>query len=79
VGTCREISATPRSRLSFTLEAAHAYSSLPVAPPHSAPWAAKSHSIPRGSFRLRSMNSIRSPPARPFRCTTPFFRRSTPD
>ena len=25
------------------------------------------------------MNSIRSAPARPFRCTTPSFRRSTSD
>src|SRR5260370_40644839 len=32
-----------------------------------------------GSFRLRSMNSIGSAPARPFRCTTPSFRRSPSD
>jgi hypothetical protein len=32
--------------------------------------------IPRG---FSSMNSIRSAPARPFRCSTPFLRRSTPD
>ena len=41
--------------------------------------AAKTHSIPRDWFRLRSMNSIRSAPARPFRRSTPFLRRSTSD
>jgi hypothetical protein len=40
---------------------------------------AKTWTQPRDSFRLRSMNSIGSTPARPFRCVTPFFRRSTPD
>ncbi len=46
---------------------------------HSTRSAAKTHSIPRDSFRLRSMNSIRSAPARPFRRSTPSFRRSTSD
>jgi hypothetical protein len=46
---------------------------------HSVPSAAKTHSIPRDSSRLRSMNSIRSAPARPFRRSTPFLRRSTSD
>jgi hypothetical protein len=40
---------------------------------------AKNHSIPSVWFRLRSMNSIRSAPARPFRRSTPFLRRSTSD
>jgi hypothetical protein len=39
----------------------------------------KTYSIPSDWFRLRSMNSIRSAPARPFRRSTPSFRRSTSD
>ena len=39
----------------------------------------KTYSIPIDSSRLSSMNSIRSAPARPFLCTPPLSRRSTPD
>jgi hypothetical protein len=63
----REFSHHPSSPIIFKLDAAHASSNLPVPSLHTAPPAAKSHSIPRGSSRLRSMNSIRSAPARPFR------------
>src|SRR5208337_2215379 len=46
---------------------------------HSTRSAAKTHSIPSDWFRLRSMNSIRSAPARRFRHSTPSCRRSTSD
>ena len=79
LATCRGFSPHRPAPVVFTWEAAAASSNLPIFEPHSPPYAAKSHSIPRDLSRLRSMDSIRSAPARPSRCTTPSFRRSTSD
>ncbi len=72
-------SAPPPAPAFSTLEAPHSSSIPPFHVLHSTQSAAKNHSIPSDGFRLRSMNSIRSAPARPFRRFTPSFRRSTSD
>jgi hypothetical protein len=76
---CRKPVPNPSAPAFSTLEGRHSPSIAWFQALHSEPSAAKTHSIPSDSSRLRSMNSIRSAPARLFRCSTPSFRRSTSD